>query len=215
MRYLAPYLVVLAALISPPALADDSVVRLIVNRMSDSVEIFAELKADALPDVLQADPSGLAAPDGRVYFGELRSTGTFEFGDQMISKVGFEVGGRSQRLEAMSVMVHPKTNILPFETPVDGVIAMSVCTVPDPVEPPQIEDLRIYSGLIAYPVDGTQSVSLTLPLAEAIDVELVTYVEGRRGETARLSLAPGDSIDLAAAETGWMARLGLSSLWSN
>lgn len=205
----------LAALMALPVFAEPDL-RLVVSRLDDSVEIYAALRADALPGILQADPYGLAAADGRVYFGDFRKSGTFDFGDQMISQVGFTVDGADTKLEAMSVMVHPDTNILPFESPIDGVIAMSVCTVPDPVVPPQIDELRLYSGVVAYPVDGHSALNLSLPHAEPIKVELVTFVDGDEDSRATLLLQPGEDMVFEPNQPDtWAGRLGLTRLWSD
>ncbi|MEM7520663.1 MAG: hypothetical protein AAF307_06455 [Pseudomonadota bacterium] len=199
-----------------PVLAEPDL-RLIVNRMSDSVEIYAAIVASDLPTILQADPSGLAAEDGRVYFGELRQFGTFDFGDEMISQIALTVDGAPTQLEAMSVMVHPETNVLPFETPVDGVIAMSVCTVDDPSVPPEINALRLYSGIIAYPVDGLAALSLSLPNQEAIEVEMVSYVEGQEDNRGVIMVSPGETItfDASTGTQTLAGRLGLGWLWQD
>ena len=88
-----------AALLGTPLLAEPDL-RLIVHRMTDSVEIYAAIVASDLPTILQADPSGLAAEDGRVYFGELRQFGTFDFpnwgafgqSDVMVAKINAHTG---------------------------------------------------------------------------------------------------------------------------
>lgn len=198
-----------------PAMAEPDL-RLVVNRLDDSVEIYAALRADAMPNILQADPAGLAAPDGRVYYGELRTSGTFEFGDTMVDRVGFSAGGLATEIEAMSVMVHPEANFLPFETPIDGVIAMSVCTVPDPEVPPQISELRLYSGFIAYPVNGFDALSLDLPHDKTIEVELVSFVDGVEDTRETQLLAPGDPMVFEqSARASWAERLGLAWLWQD
>lgn len=198
-----------------PAMAEPDV-RLLVNRLDDSVEIYATLNADALPSILQADPAGLAAEDGRVYFGDFRRSGTFDFGDKMIADVGFRVDGADTQLEAMSVMVHPVTNVLPFESPIDGVIAMSVCTVPDPATPPEIGALRLYSGMVAYPTDGFGALSLVLPHDREIQVELISFVDGEESRHETLMLAPGDEMTFAPSRPDtWLARLGLDLLWAD
>jgi len=186
--------------------------RLIVDRSAKAIEIFAGIEAQDLPDLLAADPTGLAAADGRVYFGALRETGTFDFGDEMISDVVFEVGGQATQLEAMSVMVHPQTNILPYATPIDGAIAMAVCGVPDPDEPPAIDTLKLYSGFIAYPTDGREALSLTLPNARPIEVSVINYVNGQEVGRDTVTLNPGEPLQLAANEGAWSARAWLTSL---
>lgn len=185
--------------------------RLIVDRRETSVEIFAAMDAERLPSILATDPDGLAASDGRIYLGALRETGTFDFGDHMLRGVRFSAGGEDAQLEAMSVMVHPDDQRLPFDTPLDGNIAMSVCGVDDPAEPPQISNLRLYSGFIAYPADGHAALRLTLPNSEMLEIEVVTFVDGSEESRATLELAPGEPIALTEAsatwlETTWLAR---------
>lgn len=203
-----------AAVLAAPALAEPSL-RLIVHQMDESVEIYASLKAEDLPWLLDAEPSGLAAPDGRVYYGELRQNGTFLFGDDMIADIDFAVDGKDALFEAMSVMVHPDDSTLPFETPVDGIMAMSVCLVPDPAVPPQIDELRLYAGIVAYPVAGLSEVTMTLPHTETVSVDMVTYVDGVKSGERTVELAPGQPLIFPeTAKQGWAERLGLAWLWN-
>lgn len=181
---------------------------MIVDRKADSVEIFFSLAAGDLDAVFDTDPAGLAADDGRIYFGALRETGTFDFGDLMVADARLTLGGTAQPLEAMSVMVHPDSD-LPYRDPVDGWVAMSVCGVPDPVEPPKPQDLHLYAGFIAYPGQGMAAFDLTLPHQVTLDLTVKEFHEGDLLSEAAYTLTPGQPITLDPAKKPghWLTRL--------
>ncbi|MEL6700973.1 MAG: hypothetical protein AAFO58_04740, partial [Pseudomonadota bacterium] len=156
---------------------------LIIDRRETSIEVFARIPAAILRPVFATDPAGLAGPDGRVWFGALRETGTFDFGDAMISEVAFKADGAKAPFEAMSVMVHPADNTLSFDDPIDGNIAMSVCGVADPVIPPTIDELTLYAGFISYPVTADAALTLDLPNTRPVHVAVRQFMEGK--ETAQ------------------------------
>ena len=188
----------------------DADLRIIVDRRKSSIEVFTYKSADSLLPMFGADPNGLAAADGRVYFGELRETGTFDFGDTIVAKVGFTVDGAPVTLEAMSVMVHPIDNGLPFETPLDGNIAMSVCNVEDPVVPPTMADLSLYGGFIAYPVDGHGDVTMRLPNTEPLSIDLITFAQGKKQTQERLTVPASAEIPLPPVDPfseGWLTAM--------
>lgn len=58
----------------------------LVDRRPRSIELFMRISAASIEDVFGIAPDDLAAADGRVYFGALRETGTFDFGDAMIAE---------------------------------------------------------------------------------------------------------------------------------
>lgn len=200
----------LVAATALPAWADMPELRLIVDRGPKAIEIFANFEAADMGSLLQTDPQGLAAPDGRVYFGGLRETGTFDFGDMMISGVELTVDGTPTLLEAMSIMVHPGDNDLDFATPIDGAIAMAVCGVPDPEVPPTMDELALYSGFIAYPEDGYAPLALALPNDTPVALHVITYAGGQFKGEDRITIPAQGILTLSAsapeAET-WLSTL--------
>ena len=187
-----------ASALSAPAIAAD--VRIIVDRMEDSVEIFLSLPAPLVPTALSGSTDGLSNGDGTFDLGVFRATGTAIEGDDVISGSRLIAGGERATVEAMSVMLHPGDLPLPFETPIDGVAAMSICTVPPTESLPSLESLQLYGGFIAYPAAGIEALNLFLGNEEPIEVVLAEFVEGRPSATRSMTLAPDMPISFAQAD---------------
>lgn len=198
----------------PSAHAEDSAaapLRIIVDRMPTSVELFLRLPAQSVEAVLGGSVQPLMNADGSFDLGVFRSSGTAEQGDGVLHEGFLQVGDATVALPAMSVMLHPDTLPMPFDTPIDGVAAMSICTVPPGAQAPAPAGLTLYGGYIAYPVNGGERITLRLASAAPQPVELIEYVDGRKTRELRQVVAPGDVITLEAVRTGrdaLMARLG-------
>ncbi len=134
----------------------------VVERRAGSVELFVGLPAEGLVEVFAMPAAALAGADGTVDFDGLRD-GTVAIGEAILNPVATALGGRPVTFEAMSMMVHPEQWKLPLRDPVDGLIAVSVCTVPAPAWAPTLEDLHAYSGFIAYTDDPLQPLHLRFP----------------------------------------------------
>ncbi len=191
-------LAVALSLASGGASASGTGISLILERTGQSVEIFTNLRAKDLRAIFGVDALGLTGADGRVSYGALRTAGTFDFGDTVVRDVTVSQGDQELLLEAMSIMVHPLDNELPFETPIDGAIAMSVCTVPDPLEPPDIADLDLYGGFITYPPSGYGALTITFPNMIPMEMELLTYSDGAFVERTYLELPANAVVHLPA-----------------
>lgn len=187
-------------LLPATALAED--MRVIIDRFADSVEVFISLPAEAVPGTLGGSTDGLMTPDGRFEIGVFRKTGTAVEGDAVFGDTRLRVAGAPVGVDAMSVMVHPEDLPLPLETPIDGVAAMSVCTVPDRDVAPRLEDLRLYGGFIAWPVDGFAPVALELRNAAPIEVWLGHFAGGEKVSETTLSLPAQAFIALPAYRGG-------------
>ncbi|WP_147127687.1 hypothetical protein [Shimia ponticola] len=183
----------------------------LVDRRPQSIELFMRFPARNTETIFGITPDALAASDGRVYFGALRETGTFDFGDAMIAGTRLSLGGEEQPLEAMSVMVHPADNALPFETPLDGNIAMAVCTVPDPVVPPALTDLVLYTGFISYPATGAGEIKLSMPNTVPLELAVSVFEDGRLVQRHSVDADKNSDILIVAegalAEENWLGRL--------
>lgn len=107
---------------------------MIIDRNKDAIEVFVSLAATDIPAVFGNAADFIARPGEVVAYEALRE-GTWDQGDAMIAGAQMRVGNDAVALEAMSLMVHPKDSRAPFDTPLDGIIAIGVCTVPDPNAP--------------------------------------------------------------------------------
>ncbi|MEM9047513.1 MAG: hypothetical protein AAGC92_02230 [Pseudomonadota bacterium] len=213
---LAGFLAGFAAL--SPVQAGD--IQIVIDRGSDSVEVYMAMNAATMSDAFGLPPDLLADERGLVDIEPLRQ-GTWDIGDALLRNVETRLGDDPTRFEAMSLMVHPAERPLPLDTPIDGMIAIAVCTVPTPETPPSLDDLRAYVGFIAYPVDPDQVVSFTLPAAgrAMLDVTVRDYHKGRLLAASQHKIADGGTLTIvtAGAPSPWLgfalvAGLGLSGL---
>ncbi len=122
------------ALCAALPLRAESGLEMIVDRGDGHVSVFLSMPAPAAVDLFGLPPAALVGADGTVPFDALR-LGTFDIGDTLWTDVRATIDGVPATFEAMSLMVHPKDSRAPFDTPLDGIIAIGVCTVPDPNAP--------------------------------------------------------------------------------
>lgn len=144
------------------AAAQPDGVTFVVHRGEASVEVYFSLPAEMLVSVFGMPRHELEGPDGRVDFDALRM-GTWDIGDAAFRQVGARIGGQAAPFEALSLMVHPKSSLLPLNTPIDGMISIAVCSAPTPREAPALSDLQAYVGYIAYADRPQAPITLDLP----------------------------------------------------
>lgn len=152
----------------------------IVDRTDRAVELFIGLPARSLTDVFALPPRHLAGPDGAVDFLALRD-GTWSIGDALFASLDARFGAAPVRFEATSLMVHPVHRRVPFDDPLDGLIALGVCGVTPPSTPPRLDALYAYSGHIAYVEDSSRVLELTFAKTgrAPILVDLRDFSDGR------------------------------------
>lgn len=156
----------------------------IVDRVGDRVELYVGGGAVDVFALFGSDGREIVGPGGVVPFDALR-LGTADLADALVGRASAQADGSAVRFEAMSMMVHPAQDAPRFETPLDGLIAIAVCTVPDPDQPPRLADLDAYAGFIAYDVDPSVPVSFSPPLGAApiegaLRIRLIEHRDGRR-----------------------------------
>ncbi|MEM6340838.1 MAG: hypothetical protein AAF729_06800 [Pseudomonadota bacterium] len=165
--------------VTQAAQAETRGLTLIVDRQTDTVELYLSVSAEAAEPLFGLPKSTLTETDGSVDFDQLR-LGTFDIGDDLFAKVDTAFDGRETLFEAMSLMVHPKVNAMPFQQPLDGLIAIEVCTLPTPETPLTLNDLQLYAGFIAYTDTPDAKLTMHLPsmLSESMQVEIRDYKNG-------------------------------------
>ncbi len=157
---------------------------IVVSQRRDSIELYVALPATDLVDVVGGAPGLLADRDERIDLPSFQ-TGTYDLADALFAGVAMRADGRPIRMEAMSMMLHPAATPLPLLSPLDGMIAMSVCGVPLPEVPPSLAALTAYVGLIAQ-IDGpVRRLGITLPGTEAAGRRVWIVTHGMGGGTRR------------------------------
>lgn len=159
-RVLAQF--VLALVVSANTVAAAADLDIVVDRQSDSIEFFMSTRADRFVSIFDFSPELLAGRTDTVDFAPFRE-GTWDIGDALLSKAPAALDGSPIVFEAMSLMVHPLDLAFPIPTPLDALLAISVCAVEPPEEPPTLEELQGYVGFIAYVEDTKGVLTLQLP----------------------------------------------------
>lgn len=183
-------------------------IELIVDRGTRGIEIFLGMPARTAITRFGLDPALLTGMGGAVNFADF-SGGTWDIGDHLLAGVDVRIGRAAAEFEATSLMVHLNEQRLPFETPIDGLTAISVCGVAQPATPPTLDDLYLYAGFVAYPPNAQAPLQFTLPEApgEGLAVTLREYGPRHAGAVQSLHLVPGEPLTLGAR--GWLFSPGV------
>jgi len=191
----------LAAAMLVPGQAGAGDLSLVLDRRAGAVELYL---AGSTGDVLalfgaEAEDGGGIDPD------RWRLTGSFDFGDALLSGASVRIGGEPAAFEAMSVMVHPKSDPLPLRTPFDGLVAIAVCTASGDESNLPVPLTRLYAGYIAYTgaTGGAIQIAFPEPLAREVSLTVRDHSDGRLRTVYRVGLAPGDArLDLRPVSAG-------------
>ncbi|MEN0041552.1 MAG: hypothetical protein AAF764_09480 [Pseudomonadota bacterium] len=169
----------------------------IVERKPDYIEVFVGMPATGLKQIFALPEHSLAAADGTVDFESLRS-GTWDIGDDAFDTVDARLGGRAVNFEAMSVMLHPIAERVPFRTAVDATLAVSICQVDTPPVRPTLSELYAYAGFISLQNDTKQPLTLTFSETDRLPwlVDVKIYDDGKLVETSWNVLRDGGSLSL-------------------
>lgn len=204
-RWAAPF--VSCAFLCVPALQARDLT-LIVQRAGDSTELYISAPAPVLFEVFGADEAIVPSQSGYVDFAAFYE-GTWPIGDALIERTGFAANGTDLGFEGMSFMLHPNTDALPFDTPLDGMIAISVCNVIPGTDRYQMQDLLGYVGYFSEVNTTNKAIDVTLsaPLKRALEVKVID-VTGRHSETTRFEFKAGETVALSVAPA--QAQVGLN-----
>lgn len=178
--------------VAGPVVAQAQDVTILLDRTDRAVELFVEMPARMAVDAFGLAPDQLTGPTGTVDFVGFRE-GTWDIGDALFANIKAQIGDEAAVFEGMSVMVHLADQRLPFETPLDGLTAISVCGVQPPETPPTLDDLYLYAGLIAFTDTPEAPLRLDLPADRqgAIEVRVRDYQPGKPAIEETLAVAPG------------------------
>lgn len=203
----------LAVALSTPAAAED--IEIVIDRGADSVEVYMAMNAATMTNAFGLPPTLLADEHGLVDIEPLRQ-GTWQIGDALLANVETRLDDAPAVFEAMSLMVHPADSPLPLDTPIDGMVAIAVCTVPTPETHPGLSELRAYVGFIAYPVDPEQIVSFSLPESgrQPLDITVRDFKNGQLVASSTHKVADGGTLTIvtAGAAASWLGFVALAGL---
>lgn len=189
-----------AALLPAVAMASDKpALSFIVDRSDGDMAYYMSMSAEHIVPLLDADPALVFSNSGAVPIETFRREGSFDLADEVFRHVRSDRPAGANAFYSMSLMLHPTDFPLPFETPFDGLTAVSVCTVDYDFSTFAPGDLNLFYGAYAYEVAPTEAVSLTFPATgrETLDVVIRHYTDGRFVGEERASLADGGTLTFA------------------
>ncbi|MEO1639677.1 MAG: hypothetical protein AAFU41_10575 [Pseudomonadota bacterium] len=193
-----------AGLVATPVAAAE--LDVIVDRTGHSVNVFFGMTADDIAPVFAVSSDSLLRDEaGLLRLDDFQSNGSFADADRLIAPTVLQINGEAADFQAMSMMVHPLDIHVPFETPIDGWIAMSVCGVPPTFADASNDAVRVYAGFNAYPVDGLGALSFDFAGDAEMSVALWEYQEGELLQHDVVQITNGQPLVLpaVAASQSW------------
>ncbi len=172
-------------------------IALIVDRDEEAVSLFLSLPLDGLEPALGLPSEALRDSSGLFPIGVFQQEGTAALAADVIAGVDLSLDGRAAEFPPMSMMLHERALSLPFETPLDGWTAMSVCGVDGPDGAAADSDVQLYAGYTAYPASGDAVLRLALPNDAPVELTVRDHWAGQVLAERRMTLLPGETLDLA------------------
>ncbi|GAA0780542.1 hypothetical protein E1180_10065 [Roseibium denhamense] len=167
-------------------------VTIIVSSDRGFVEFFVQGPAELLVDVLGKEFSDLAGSNETIDFASFQD-GTWETGDRLFDRVSATLDSQPAEFEAMSLMLHPVGEHVPFSHPVDGQLAISVCNALSREPVADLSALNLFAGFIK--TDAAPDANLTLFFPEvgrqAVTLRLITFNDGRQVASEIVNLKDG------------------------
>lgn len=192
------YLTMAACLAFLPntTLAQD--VSVLIHRTDRGTELFLSGDATTLFSAFGAGADALSTEDGLVVYDDFKN-GTWGIGDALLAQTEVRVGGRPVAFEAMSFMLHPKTEPVPFETPLDGMIAIGICNTLSSDERYGLSDLKAYAGYYAQQSATDVPIALSLPseTARGLNVSVSDFGPDGLRDNYTIVLQAGQTVVLS------------------
>ncbi|MEM6972518.1 MAG: hypothetical protein AAF577_06905 [Pseudomonadota bacterium] len=190
------------------ALADEpTALSIIVDRGASDITYYLQMPAEGIVPLLDADPAKVFSDDGAVPIVAFRSAGSFVLADALFSGIEAQASSSDVSFSSMSLMLHPASERLPFETPIEGIIAISVCNVDYGFDALMPADLTLYHGAFADGVAADDAVTLSFPATgrAPVEVTLRHYQDGRFITEETTTLRDGGTLTLAPQQATTLA----------
>ncbi|MEM6712071.1 MAG: hypothetical protein AAF590_07290 [Pseudomonadota bacterium] len=176
-------------------------VTLILERRGGAIELFVGGRADVLSTSLDAELVGAVNDEGHVQFADFFS-GTWTIAEDLFGNVTASVENETLPAHAMSLMLHPlDAPSVPFYDSVDGVLAVSICSVEDPAADLTLDDNALYAGFILYTDDNEAPLTLSRPMHAGAPLMLNVrdYTDGALTTSYSIMWNPSEPLTLAVA----------------
>ncbi|MEM9550585.1 MAG: hypothetical protein AAGA05_05385 [Pseudomonadota bacterium] len=191
---------------------------IVTHRLDDNTQLYFSSDAQTMLDTFGAPIEILPLRDGKVDLDPFFE-GTWEMGDALAANTPLVIGDAPGLFEAMSLMLHPITDKLPMTTPLEGMIAMSVCTAPPLGAPVPVTTMHGYVGYYADIESLDAPIRIEFPSVGRDVLRIDVHEHDERGRLASYSveLKDGEVLTLDAPRTrlatagiGLLGALGLA-----
>lgn len=174
--------------------AEANSLTIIVSRDGEYVELFVGLPAEAVDDVFDLPESKLLSDNGKIEFAKFQR-GTWELGDRLLASVDARTDNAAVSFEAMSLMLHPSEDYIPFNDFVDAALAVSVCNAITRPAASSLTDLDVYAGYFAIADKPGAEIKLVFPQTGRFPVlvKIREYSNGRLAEESWKLLSDVDN----------------------
>lgn len=164
-------------------------IEMIVSRSDKAVEIYFAMPTTVAVDTFGIQPDELTDDRGFADFDRF-SAGTYDLATTFVERLNGSIDGTELDFDAMSLMIHPASESLPYRDPIDAVTTIEVCGYErDDV---LLKDTRLFVGMIAYTdqTSGALSVSFLDAINETSGLKLKDFTNFELRNSA--SFLPGD-----------------------
>lgn len=161
---------------------------MIISREAETVEIFFSMPAEAAVEHFGVAREDLLNSEGFAVL-DAYTEGTWILGDDFWTGVTAEIDGVPATFEAMSLMLHPASQPMPYRDPLDALTAIEVCTVNDASL--DLSDAQLYVGLIAYTDTPTGELAFSFPGVEGDDLAFSVSDFNHYRITQQVQIWPG------------------------
>lgn len=159
-------------------LADD--LRVVVNRNDTVATLYLSMSVPTL-DAAFGPTAATVIPPGQIATLNEMKEAVSTRAARLLADTTLRIDGQRVQFEPMSMVIHPKGETLPFDTPWLASVAASVCTEPDGSVPSR-NQMIVYAGFVTKGVDGTGEITMELPITAPDDLtfQVADYVRGIR-----------------------------------
>lgn len=190
---------------------EEADIQLIVHRDADDVEFYLSMPAHLIKALLGKDSDLIFSDQGRLPADTFRQRGSFELADVLFNRLQATSGTKKVKLRAMSMMAHPKDMSLPFNTPVDATLAISVCNNDTSGQILVPENVQLLYGGFGSGWGAANEIGVHFPKTGrgALSVDVRSFTDGQFVGASRVRLADGGKFTIPRPANSSFASGGL------
>ena len=190
---------------------NDADIHLIVHREAEDVEFYISMPAHLISALLGKDSNLIFSDQGRLPADTFRQRGSFELADILFDQLQATSGEQKVKLQSMSMMAHPKDMSLPFSTPIDATLAISICDNDTSDRNMVPENVQLLYGGFGSGWGATNEIGVHFPKTgrKALSLSVRSFTDGQFMGSSRVELADGGKFTIPRPANSSYASGGL------